>query len=98
MKIREPLHDNVIIEKLDDTEKQYGNIIIPDSGTEKSMVGKVIAVGPGRQNLNGDIIPCRIKVNDIVAFSSFGGQKLFLSGNEFLVYKETDLLTTLNDE
>lgn len=95
MNIKQPLNDNIIIKKLEETEKQFGNIIVPDTGTEKSMIGEIIAVGKGRQNMNGDIIPTTVEVGEIVAFPVFGGQKLFLNDIEYFVYKESDLLTTL---
>lgn len=98
MNIVRVLHDNVVIKQIEATEQQYGRIIIPDAGKEKTMVGKVIAVGPGRQNMNGDIIPNSLKEGDIVSFPSFGGQRVFIGQEEYLVYKEADIFAVLENE
>ncbi len=93
-----PLHDNVVIKQKEETESQYGTIIIPDSGKEKSMIGEIIAVGPGRQNMGGDIIPTILKVGETVTFPSFGGQRVFIGQEEFLIYKEADIFAILENE
>jgi chaperonin GroES len=97
MKIK-PLHNHVVIKQQDETESMYGNIIVPDAGKEKPLMGEVIAIGPGTPNLiNGELIPMALKVGELVAFPSFGGQKLTIKGEEYLIYKESDIFTVLED-
>jgi chaperonin GroES len=97
MKIK-PLHNHVVIKQQDETESMYGNLIVPDAGKEKPLMGEVIAVGPGTPNLiNGELIPMSLKVGELVAFPSFGGQKLTIKGEEYLIYKESDIFTILED-
>lgn len=97
MKIK-PLHNHVVIKQQDETESMYGNIIVPDAGKEKPLMGEVIAVGPGTPNLiNGELIPMSLKVGELVAFPSFGGQKLSIQGEDFLIYKEQDIFVILED-
>lgn len=97
--IIKPLHDNVVIKQQNENESNYGRIVIPDMGKEKSMVGIIIAVGPGRQNMNGDIIPTTLKIGEKVAFPSFGGQRVFIEQEEYLIYKEADIFAVIdNDE
>lgn len=96
MKIK-PLHNHVVIRQQDETETMYGNIIVPDAGKEKAMVGEVIAVGPGVVNLNGTLIPNTLKVGQIVTFPSFGGQRITVKGEEYLIYKEQDIFAVLED-
>lgn len=98
MKIK-PLNNFVVIKQHDEVETMYGNIIVPDAGKEKPLMGEVIAVGPGAINMfNGALIPMTIKVGQKVTFPSFGGQKLVLGGDEFLLYKESDIFAVLEDE
>jgi chaperonin GroES len=97
MKIK-PLHNHVVIKQQDETESMYGNIIVPDAGKEKPLMGEVIAVGPGTPNLiNGELIPMSLEVGELVAFPSFGGQKLSIQGEDFLIYKEQDIFVILED-
>jgi len=97
MKIK-PLHNHVVIKQQDESETMYGNIIVPDAGKEKAMMGKVIATGPGVRNImNGEVIPMETKVGDIVTFPSFGGQRITIKGEEYLIYKDPDIFTTLED-
>ena len=92
-----PLHNHVVIKQQDETESMYGNIIIPDAGREKMMIGEVIATGPGLINMNGVLIPNTIKVGQKVTFPSFGGQRITLNGDEYLIYKEQDIFAVLED-
>lgn len=96
MKIK-PLHNHVVIKQQDETETMYGNIIVPDAGREKMMVGEIIAVGPGLININGVLIPNKVEVGQKVTFPSFGGQRITLNGEEYLIYKEQDLFAILED-
>jgi len=93
-----PYHNQVFIKQEDETEKMYGNIIVPDAGKEKPLIGKVIAVGPGVFDLMGKLIPMTAKVGKKVAFPSFGGQKIMLKGEEFLIYKDSEIFGDIEDE
>ncbi len=91
-----PLHDNVVIKQQDESEQQYGSLILPDLGKEKAMVGEIISVGPGRANmLTGEIIPMNLKEGQTVSFPSFGGQKTTIGSEEYLIYKEADIFAVL---
>ena len=91
-------HNQVLIKQEDETEKMYGNIIVPDTGKEKPLMGIVKAVGPGVYDLMGNLIPMIAKVGKNVTFPSFGGQKLTLKGEEFLLYKDSELFGDIEDE
>jgi len=93
-----PLHNNVVIKQQDETETMYGNIIVPDAGKEKPLMGEVIAVGPGAYSVTGEkFLETTIKVGQLVAFPSFGGQRITVQGEEYIVCKETDLIAVLED-
>jgi chaperonin GroES len=93
-----PLHNNVVIKQQDETETMYGNIIVPDAGKEKPLMGEVIAVGPGTYSVTGEkFLETTIKVGQLVAFPSFGGQRITVQGEEYIVCKETDLIAVLED-
>jgi chaperonin GroES len=91
------LHNHVIIKQKDETEKMYGNIIVPDAGKEKALMGEIIAVGPGLININGTLIPMTVNIGETVVFPSFGGQRITINNEEYLVYKEPDLIAILNN-
>jgi chaperonin GroES len=76
----------------------YGNIIVPDAGKEKPLMGEVIASGPGVVNMNGIVIPNTTEVGATVIFPSFGGQRITVDGEEYIVCKEQDLIAILEDE
>jgi len=97
MKIK-PLHNHVVIKQQDETETMYGNIIVPDAGKEKPLMGEVIASGPGVVNMNGIVIPNTTEVGATVIFPSFGGQRITVDGEEYVVCKEQDLIAILEDE
>lgn len=91
-----PLHSNVLIKQEDETETMYGNIIVPDAGKEKPLMGEVIAVGPGSYSVTGEhFIQTTIKVGQIVTFPSFGGQRITIEGEDYVVVKEQDLIAIL---
>ena len=93
-----PLHNNVVIKQQDETETMYGNIIVPDAGKEKPLMGEVTAVGPGTYSVTGEkFLETTIKVGQLVAFPSFGGQRITVQGEEYIVCKETDLIAVLED-
>jgi chaperonin GroES len=90
-----PLHNHVVIKQQDETETMYGNIVVPDLGKEKPLMGEIIASGPGLINLNGVLIPNTVEVGQIVIFPAFGGQKITVDGDEYVVCKEQDLIAIL---
>ena len=92
-----PLHNHVVIKQQDETETMYGNIIVPDAGKEKPLMGEVISVGPGYYTITGTFIPTEVKVGETVAFPSFGGQRITIKGDEYIVMKEQDLLVTIEE-
>jgi len=94
MKIR-PLHDRVIVKRLEEEATSAGGIIIPDSATEKPSRGEVTAVGNGKVLDNGDVRPLELKVGDIVLFSKYGGTEVKLENEEYLVMREEDVLAVL---
>ncbi len=90
-----PLADRVVIEVLEEKETKVGGIIMPDSAKEKPQQGKVVAVGKGRRNENGDLIELEVTVGDTVIFSKYAGTEIKVSGKEYLVMKESDLLAII---
>ena len=91
MKVR-PLHDRIIVKRLEEEEKTKGGIIIPDTAKEKPIEGKVIAVGDGRINENGTKIPLDVKKGDRILFAKYGGTEIKIDGEEHLMMKEDDIL------
>ena len=87
-----PLHDRVIVRRLDEVEKSAGGIIIPDSAKEKPIQGKIIAVGKGKSLENGDVRPLDVKEGDTVIFSTYAGTEIKLDGEAFLMMREDDIL------
>src|SRR5580692_10220129 len=91
MKFR-PLHDRVVVTRIDAEDKTAGGIIIPDTAKEKPSEGKVIAVGPGGRDEAGKIIPIDLKVSDRVLFGKWSGTEVKLDGVEYLIMKESDIM------
>ena len=91
MKIR-PLHDRLIVKRLEEEEKTKGGIIIPDTAKEKPIEGKVIAVGEGRIKKDGKKIPMEVKKGDRVLFANYAGTEVKIDGEEHLMMKEEDVL------
>jgi len=91
MKIR-PLNDRILVKRLEEEEKTKGGIIIPDSAKEKPAEGEVVAVGPGRRNEKGDVVPMQLKKGDRVLFSKYGGTDVKLDGQDYLIMREDDVL------
>ena len=87
-----PLHDRIIIERIDEGEQKIGGIIIPDSAKEKPMQGKVIAVGKGRIEKDGKVSPLDVKAGDTVLFGKYAGQEIKVVGNEYLIIREEEVL------
>jgi chaperonin GroES len=91
MKFR-PLHDRVVIRRIDAEEKTTGGIIIPDTAKEKPMEGEVIAVGPGARNEEGEIVALDVKSGDRILFGKWSGTEVKLDGEELLIMKESDIM------
>ena len=94
MKIR-PLQDRVIIKRIAEEEKSKGGIIIPDTAKEKPQEGKVIAVGKGKVNDDGNLTPLDVKVNDRILFGKYSGTEINIDGEEHLIMREEDILGIL---
>jgi chaperonin GroES len=94
MKLR-PLHDRVIVKRIDSETKTASGIVIPDNAAEKPDQGEVLAVGSGRKNDNGEISPISVKVGDRVLFGKYSGQTVKVDGDELLVMKEDDLFAVV---
>lgn len=88
----QPLADRVLVEPLDAEEKTAGGIVIPDSAKEKQQRGKVIAIGKGRVAEDGKVTPLEVKVNDQVLFGRYAGTEVKVSGSDYLIIKEDDIL------
>lgn len=86
-----PLHDRVIVKRLEEDEKTKGGLIIPDTAKEKPQEGKVIAVGPGKQD-DGKLISLNVKPGDKVLFGKYSGTEIKLAGEEHLILREDDIL------
>ncbi len=91
MKVR-PLHDRVIVRRLNAEEKTRGGIIIPDTAQEKPMEGEVIAAGPGARNETGAIVALDVKAGDRILFGKWSGTEVKLDGEELLIMKESDIM------
>jgi len=91
MKFR-PLHDRVVVKRIEAEEKTSGGIIIPDTAKEKPMEGEVIAVGPGARNEQGQLVPLDVKQGDRILFGKWSGTEVKIDGEELLIMKETDIM------
>ena len=91
MKFR-PLHDRVVIRRVNAEEKTTGGIIIPDTAQEKPMEGKVLAVGPGPRNEQGQLVPLGVKEGDRILFGKWSGTEVKLDAEELLIMKESDIM------
>jgi chaperonin GroES len=94
MKFR-PLHDRVVLERIDAEAKTAGGIIIPDTAKEKPQQGKVVAVGPGGRDESGKLIPIDVKAGDRVLFGKWSGTEVKIDGVEYLIMKESDIMGVL---
>ena len=90
LKIR-PLHDRVIVKRIEEEEKTKGGIIIPDTAKEKPQEGRVIAVGPGKRD-DGKLVPMDVKEGDKILFGKYSGSEIKLNGEEHLIMREEDIL------
>jgi chaperonin GroES len=91
MKLR-PLHDRVIVKRLEEEKKSAGGIIIPDNAAEKPVRGEVIAVGPGKKSDDGKTIAMDVKAGDTVLFGKYSGSEVKVDGNDYLVMREDDIM------
>lgn len=96
MKVK-PLHDRVLVERLEHEEKTAGGIIIPDTAKEKPQQGKVLATGTGARDDSGKVIPLDVKVGDVVLFAKWGGTEVKIDGKDLLVMKESDIIAIIED-
>ena len=95
VKIR-PLHDRVIVKRLEQEQKSAGGIIIPDTAKEKPQEAKVIAVGPGRRDEHGKLIAPEVKKGDRVLFGKYSGSEVKLDGEEHLILREDDIMAVID--
>jgi len=91
MKIR-PLHDRVILKRMEEETKSAGGIVIPDSAAEKPIRGEVVAAGPGKRLESGELLPLDVKVGDKVLFGKYSGTEVKVDGQELLVMREEDIM------
>ena len=96
MKFR-PLHDRVLIRRLDEEEKSVGGIIIPDSAKEKPMEGDVISVGPGTRDDQGKLVPLDVKPGDRIVFGKWSGNELKVDGEELVIMRESDIMGVIEN-
>ena len=92
-----PLHDRVVVKRLDAEEKSAGGIIIPDTAKEKPSQGELTAVGPGGRDENGKLIPIDLKVGERVLFGKWSGTEVVIDGKELLIMKESDIMGVLEE-
>ena len=97
MQVR-PLHDRVLVKRMNEEEKSKGGIIIPDTAKEKPTEGEVIAVGPGGRDESGKLIPIDLKAGDRVLFGKWSGTEVKIDGVEYLIMKESDIMGVLVEE
>ena len=92
-----PLHDRILVERLEEEEQKVGGIIIPDSAKEKPQQGKVIAVGAGKADKDGKRIPLDVKDGDTILFGKYSGQEIKVDGNEYLIMREDEVLGVIEN-
>src|SRR6187455_713309 len=97
MKVR-PLHDRIIVQRLEEEEQRIGGIIIPDAAKEKPQQGKVIAVGKGKIEKDGKVTPLDVKAGDTVLFGKYAGQEIKVDGEEYLIMREEEILGVIESK
>ena len=97
MKFR-PLHDRVVVRRIDAEEKTSGGIIIPDTAQEKPQQGEVVAVGPGARGDDNELVPLDVKVGDRILFGKWSGTEVKIDGQDVLIMKESDIMGVLEGE
>src|SRR5471032_920453 len=93
-----PLHDRLIIQRIEEGEQKVGGIIIPDSAKEKPQQGKVIAAGNGKSNDDGKVMPLDVKTGDTILFGKYSGQEIKLDGEEYIIMREDEVLGVIEGE
>ena len=94
MKVR-PLHDRIIVQRLDEGEQRVGGIIIPDTAKEKPQQGKVVAAGKGKAKDDGKVLPLDVQAGDTILFGRYSGQDIKIDGEEYLIMREDEVLAVL---
>ena len=87
-----PLHDRIVVSRIEAEEKTKGGIIIPDTAKEKPQEGRILAVGPGKRDKDGNLIPLEVKAGDRVLFTKWAGTEIKIDGQEHMIMKEEDIL------
>ena len=87
-----PLHDRIIVQRIEEGEQKIGGIIIPDTAKEKPQQGKIIAAGKGRIEKDGKVTPLDVKAGDTILFGKYAGQEIKIDGNEYLIMREEEVL------
>jgi chaperonin GroES len=90
-----PLHDRIIVERIEESEQKVGGIIIPDTAKEKPQQGKVIAAGAGKAKDDGKRIPLDVQTGDLILFGKYSGQEIKLDGEEYLIMREDEVLAVI---
>jgi chaperonin GroES len=91
-----PLHDRILVQRIEEGEQKIGGIIIPDTAKEKPQQGKVVAVGQGKVKEDGGRIPLDVKPGDSILFGKYSGQEIKLDGEEFLIMREDEVLAVID--
>ena len=92
-----PLHDRIIVQRLEEGEQKVGGIIIPDTAKEKPQQGKVIAAGNGKAKDDGKRVPLDVKAGDLILFGKYSGQEIKLDGEEYLIMREDEVLAVIDE-
>jgi chaperonin GroES len=92
-----PLHDRLIVSRVEEGEQKVGGIIIPDSAKEKPMQGTVVSAGKGKSKDDGNIIPLDVKAGDTILFGKYSGQEIKLDGEDYLIMREDEVLAVIED-
>jgi chaperonin GroES len=92
-----PLHDRIIVQRIEETEQKIGGIIIPDTAKEKPQQGKVIAAGAGKVKDDGKRVALDVKAGDLILFGKYSGQEIKLDGDEFLIMREDEVLAVIEN-
>jgi len=92
-----PLHDRIIVQRIEETEQRIGGIIIPDTAKEKPQQGKVIAAGAGKVKEDGKRVSLDVKAGDLILFGKYSGQEIKLDGEEYLIMREDEVLAVIDE-
>ena len=93
-----PLHDRILVQRIEEGEQKVGGIIIPDSAKEKPQQGKVVAVGNGKVKDDGGRIALDVKAGDLIQFGKYSGQEIKLDGEEYLIMREDEVLAVIDED